>query len=61
MIEQEVVSEIQCRRGAFGSWSGTTINFNAAEIGFKAHPHMLRHACGFALANKGTHGLHGPI
>jgi site-specific recombinase XerD len=20
---------------------------------FKAHPHMLRHACGFALANKG--------
>lgn len=26
---------------------------NAAELGFKAHPHMLRHACGFALANKG--------
>jgi site-specific recombinase XerD len=25
----------------------------AADIGFKAHPHMLRHACGFALANKG--------
>ncbi len=24
-----------------------------AEMGFKAHPHMLRHACGFALANKG--------
>ena len=24
-----------------------------AELGFKAHPHMLRHACGFALANKG--------
>ena len=24
----------------------------AAELGFKAHPHMLRHACGFALANK---------
>ena len=24
-----------------------------AKIGFKAHPHMLRHACGFALANKG--------
>jgi site-specific recombinase XerD len=20
---------------------------------FKAHPHMLRHACGYALANKG--------
>ncbi len=24
-----------------------------AKFGFKAHPHMLRHACGFALANKG--------
>jgi integrase len=22
-------------------------------LGFKAHPHMLRHACGFALANAG--------
>ena len=26
---------------------------NAAKLGFKAHPHMLRHACGYALANKG--------
>ena len=25
----------------------------AAGIGLKAHPHMLRHACGFALANAG--------
>ena len=25
----------------------------AAKLGFKAHPHMLRHACGFALAAKG--------
>jgi integrase len=25
----------------------------AARLGFKAHPHMLRHACGFALAAKG--------
>jgi integrase len=25
----------------------------AAKLGFKAHPHMLRHACGFALASKG--------
>ena len=25
----------------------------AARLGFAAHPHMLRHACGFALANKG--------
>ncbi len=24
-----------------------------AKFRFKAHPHMLRHACGYALANKG--------
>jgi type 1 fimbriae regulatory protein FimB/type 1 fimbriae regulatory protein FimE len=24
-----------------------------AKLGFPAHPHMLHHACGFALANKG--------
>ena len=24
-----------------------------AKICFKVHPHMLRHACGYALANKG--------
>jgi len=24
-----------------------------AKLGFKEHPHMLRHACGFALASKG--------
>ena len=24
-----------------------------AKLGFPAHPHMLRHACGFALANNG--------
>ena len=24
-----------------------------AILSFKAHPHMLRHACGYALANKG--------
>lgn len=25
----------------------------AAKFEFKAHPHMLRHACGYALANRG--------
>ena len=25
----------------------------AAGLGIKVHPHMLRHACGFALSNKG--------
>jgi len=24
-----------------------------AGLGLKVHPHMLRHACGFALANAG--------
>ena len=28
-----------------------------AKLGFKVHPHMLRHACGFALAGKGTIGV----
>jgi type 1 fimbriae regulatory protein FimB/type 1 fimbriae regulatory protein FimE len=26
----------------------------AAELGFKAHPQVLRHATGYALANKGV-------
>jgi type 1 fimbriae regulatory protein FimB/type 1 fimbriae regulatory protein FimE len=26
---------------------------SAAKLPFKAHPHMLRHACGYALANRG--------
>jgi hypothetical protein len=26
----------------------------AAKLGFKAHPHMFRHTCGFQLANQGT-------
>jgi type 1 fimbriae regulatory protein FimB/type 1 fimbriae regulatory protein FimE len=26
----------------------------AAKLGFVTHPHMLRHACGFQLANQGT-------
>jgi integrase len=25
-----------------------------AKLPFKVHPHMLRHACGYALANRGT-------
>jgi len=31
----------------------------SARLDTKAHPHMLRHACGYALANKGydTRGL----
>jgi site-specific recombinase XerD len=28
-------------------WAGVQ-----AKLGFKAHPHMLRHACGYTLANK---------
>jgi integrase len=29
----------------------------AAKLGFKSHPHIRRHACGFALANKGHRAL----
>ena len=27
---------------------------NAAKMAFGVHPHMLRHACGFKLANQGV-------
>ena len=29
-----------------------------AKLAFKAHPHMLRHACGYALSNRG-HDIEG--
>jgi type 1 fimbriae regulatory protein FimB len=38
----------------------STVNFalkaysEAAALPFSAHPHMLRHACGFALADQGA-------
>jgi type 1 fimbriae regulatory protein FimB/type 1 fimbriae regulatory protein FimE len=36
---------------------------SCAGIGLKVHPHMLRHACGFALANAGhdTRAVQAPI
>lgn len=42
-----------------GPFTRGAVNYLAAEIGkkaglpLKAHPHMLRHSCGYALANKG--------
>jgi len=42
-----------------GPMTRQAINYSVAEIGKRAaltvhmHPHMLRHSCGFALANKG--------
>src|SRR5580700_5213938 len=41
---------------AMGTFSlGVTANTKAmsSTVGFKADPHMLRHACGYALANRG--------
>jgi site-specific recombinase XerD len=35
------------------SWADCTINIAGLIYGRYTHPHMLRHACGFALANKG--------
>ena len=29
------------------------IDGRLAKLSLKAHPHMLRHACGYALANRG--------
>ena len=46
-----------CERGAPFSTAGfaklVARAGEAAGLGFPAHPHMLRHACGFALAGKG--------
>jgi type 1 fimbriae regulatory protein FimB len=42
-----------------GPMTRQAFNYTCAEIGkraglsIKIHPHMLRHSCGFALANKG--------
>ena len=36
---------------ALPGWSSVPAPWQTSS--FKAHPHMLRHACGFALANKG--------
>ena len=36
----------------FARWSSDGAGVEAKLV-FKAHPHMLRHACGYALANKG--------
>jgi type 1 fimbriae regulatory protein FimB/type 1 fimbriae regulatory protein FimE len=40
-------------RGAPFTTAGFARMVERAGIGFKAHPHMLRHACGYALANAG--------
>jgi site-specific recombinase XerD len=37
------------KAAAFRSRAG-----EAAKLGFHVHPHMLRHATGYALANEGT-------
>ena len=39
------------RRQALRAWWSALVRGQAGLS--KAHPHMLRHACGFALANKG--------
>ena len=44
------------QRQVLGRWSPSLsprLVCPSEDLGFPAHPHMLRHACGFALANKG--------
>jgi hypothetical protein len=33
--------------------AGTLMNILALQLAFETHPHMLRHASGYALANRG--------
>ena len=48
---------ISARRGALSrktAWLAIRQYGEAADLGIIAHPHMLRHACGFALADQGA-------
>ena len=54
--EQEPKSFTSDRGAPFGTAGFARMVERAgalAKLGFKPHPHMLRHACGYALANKG--------
>jgi type 1 fimbriae regulatory protein FimB len=53
-IEAFFISE---RRGALSrktAWVAIRSYGELAELSLPAHPHMLRHACGFALADQGA-------
>jgi Phage integrase family len=62
-ISEEIVDRpsIESETKLSGAGAFTTAGFarmieragKVAKLAFKAHPHMLRHACGFALANRG--------
>ena len=45
--------EIAAAKSDGGRLSPVTAGLADRRNVFKAHPHMLRYACGFALANKG--------
>src|ERR1700760_167831 len=51
--------DVFCQRAA-QTVAPSTVNLiletcsRAAALPFSAHPHMLRHACGFALADQGA-------
>ena len=36
------------------AWAAIRTYGEKAELSLAAHPHMLRHACGFALADQGA-------
>ena len=44
----QAVEQIEKRLKQNRSWKVVTV-----RRGYEGHPHILRHACGFALANKG--------
>ena len=48
---------VSARRGALSrktAWLAIRQYGETAELEIAAHPHMLRHACGFALADQGA-------
>jgi len=48
--------DVRARRAVHDAgWRKMVVRLGVvAKLGFKAHPHMFRHACGFQLANQGT-------
>jgi type 1 fimbriae regulatory protein FimB len=53
-IKTLFISERRSALSRKTAWAAIRRYGEAAELDIAAHPHMLRHACGFALADQGA-------
>jgi type 1 fimbriae regulatory protein FimB len=44
---------VETRGEPFPEITSVRVTGERAGVGFHVHPHMLRHGCGYALANRG--------